>query len=340
MSRRPVAPQPRSSQTGVFKDLFQPSPEFPLRDHFPSRRPCDLVEVGAPASIQRLESFEIVGTLLPFKRLETAMQLKLAPVESRRPSSGPSSGPSSDPSADPSERNNLNDMMDMNNDKMQFAEEVLRELDDEGEDEPDKPTQPSQSSPIPDENVVLTVEVRRISNESMRIYMAGLVKRIVEETVQMKLRTDALPPTITYAEREVESTCSPILSRVVMMWSSSDQETSDNIADVVLSCRRLQGESPMEAFFREVFYPLGDNKFTLYPSGGLIPLPYDDPPSLFEVSSSRNTKWDFTSSFSLPQVLQDGRIQRRPTPLYSVFAGLEFQRLPNQLTSSRRQRLV
>ena len=332
MSRRPVAPQPRSSQTGVFKDLFQPSPEFPLRDHFPSRRPCDLVEVGAPASIQGLESFEIVGTLLPFKRLETAMQLKLAPVESRRPSS--------DPSAGPSERNNLNDMMDMDNDNMQFAEEVLRDLDYEGEDEPDKPTQPSQSSPIPDENVVLTVEVRRISNESMRIYMAGLVKRIVEETVQMKLSTDALPPTITYAEREVESTCSPILSRVVMMWSSSDQKTSDNIANVVLSCRRLQRESPMEAFFREVFYPLGDNEFTLYPSGGLIPLPSDDPPSLFEVSTSKNTKWDLTSSFSLPEVLQDGRIKRRPTPLYSVFAGLEFRRPPNQPTSSRRQRLV
>ena len=323
MSRRSVAPQPRSSQTGFFKNLLQFSPESPLNDHFPSRRPCDSVEVGAPASIQDIESFEIVGTLLPFKRLQDAMQLKLAPGASRRSSAGPS---------------------DYDDDDMQFTNEVLNDRNKyEGEDKLDQSEQSTravQSAPIPDENVVLSVEVRRISDETMRIYVAGLLKRVVEETIQFEFGTEALPPTIRYAEREVESTCSPILSRVVMMWSSSDQETSDNLANVVLSSMRAGGEIGLEAFFRDMFDPLGDNVFPLYPSGGFDPLPFDDPPPLFEVSTSMNTKWNLTSSFLLPLTIEDGRVLRRPTPMYPVFAGLEFTRLPNQPGSSRRQRIV
>lgn len=305
MSRRPP-PTPRPvAGSGVFKNLFDAKPEFPLKDGHPPQRPSP-VEVGAPFSVQGVRSFELVATFEPYELIPDAEKVILnggysgAPQAPQAPQGPSVLGP---------------DMQD-------FLQQTLANQ--------------ARLPPLADSASVLRIRVRRIVDTDARVGMAGVIRAFVESKVRPFLG-EAVWSKMRYAYREIESTCSPILSEYVMMWCSTDQESSDQFVNLVLDIQKPSYENPVEAFFRVLFG-------SFYRPDGTrvdpeVVLGASNESTKYTSTVSMQTKWNLNRPFVRP-ILRGGRLARESTLPVEVFAAREFTARPGQAASGQRQRLA
>lgn len=297
MSRRPPPVSSPVVGSGVFKNLFDTRPEFPLKDgHPPQRRPPS--PVGAPFSVQAVRSFELVATFDPYDQIPDAEQALL-----KGGSSASAQGPQ--------------------------AYQGPMTIDPELQDLLQQTLTGSTGPPVfADSAAVLRIRVRRIPDTGDRIEMARVIRAFVEAKVAPDL--GPMWSKIRYAYREVESTCSPILSEYLMMWCSTDQESSDKFTDLILDIPKPAYENPVEAFFRVLFGDL--NTF--------VDIGNSDEATTYKSVVSRQTKWELSRSFVRSVTLPNGRVRRESLPAVEVFAAREFTAQQGQAASGQRRRLA
>lgn len=294
MSRRPP-PNPRPAVgSGVFKNLFEAKPEFPLKDSHPLRR-LPRAAVGAPFSMEAVRSFELVATFDPYDLISETDKVLLNGGYLAAPQA--EQGPSF---------------------LGQEMQDLLEQTLAEGKRLP----------PLADSAAVLRIRVRRITDTDARVGMSSVIKAYVEARIRPVLGEEVWSK-IRYAYREVESTCSPILSEYAMMWCSTDQPSSDRFTDLIFNTPKPDYENYMEAFFRVLFGPLNTDVAIRDLSAEVT--------SYKSVVSSQ-TKWDLVRSFIRPVTMQNGRVLRQSTRAVDMFAARQFTAVPGQLASGQRQR--
>ena len=312
MSRRP----PRAPQSalggggggGMFKNLFEVKPEFPLSDgHPPQRKPLH-ADIGVPFTVQGVPSFEIVATFQPYESISDEDKAILEDQNGGR-----------------------NRVNGGRNRGMRQEVEILLDQFLLDQEMPDA---------FADSAVVLKLRLRRIVDAEHRIGMAIVIRKLVDQKLMPFF--NEVWPKIKYASHSAESTCSPILSEYSMMWCSTDMDSSDRFTKLLLGNARdgrrpntLIYNNPSETFFRIVFGEVGAD----------VNIDPDEEATTYKSAVSMQTKWSFGKSFILPRVFQDGRVSRdktdEPTEAFAArqFEAVAGQRAAGQRAAGQRQRL-
>jgi hypothetical protein len=315
MSARRVAGNAAPSASngdGMFKNLFDPKPEFPLMDGHPPQNRRGAQPPVAPTGVPwgtLPQTFEIVGTFRPFENIEEEDRIALE--------GGPSAASAASAASSSSDGSNQAGLSPEDYALLRQAEAMERQRAN-----PESEAQKSKFS----NSVVFSLRIRRILDDSAREEMATRIRTYTENklvalgSISYPNAQQILSTGVKHASHSYKYSCLP--EEKVLLWASTDDASRSLLTDIVL--RNPQPATAMQLFFTQyLFVPYGQT-LTFNQYGNQIPMPGDDGSVQYLHSKSYQTKWQINHQFIIrdPFPARLGQFQQS-VPL-SIFTASEF----------------
>ena len=293
----------------MFKNLFAPKPELPLTDGHPPRRlrtaaPVD-APVDAPMKPRLPSTFEIVGTLIPFDKIEEEDRMALQ-----------SDAPAPAAAADLDDESMVPGLSEAD---MRLLRQTL---------DGDRARTLAQGGQFAD-SLVFSLRIRRIRDDATRDAFEGTLRAYTERKMKAFAASHGLTnfdqvwTSVEYASHDYKYSCLP--TEKVLLWASTDDRSSQLFKDLILAYRWRRISSmyagngtDMENFFTSALFGPYESDVSLTASGYELPLPGEDPVQ-YRHTKSYKTKWDKRFRFSLPGLPVDAT-----APMRTIFAASEF----------------
>ena len=239
------APTSSSNGKGMFKNLFAPKPEFPLKDERPPQHlravaPLGM-PVGAPRAPEPPRSFELVGTLTPFEMIEDEDRVALeaatpevvaaAEAAARAEAARVEAEAEAEAEAAEAAAEVGTGDDDADDARKRMFQQIIQD-----QTRPPPPAQPPQQHPLAN-GVVFSLRIRRIRDgetlAAMETTIRAYTERKMKELTAMDPNSQQVWDTsVQYASHSYKYSCLP--EEKVLLWASKDKPSYDLLTKMIL----------------------------------------------------------------------------------------------------------
>jgi len=323
----------------MFKNLFAPKPEFPLKDERPPQHLRAVAPLGMPVGAPRApglpRSFELVGTLTPFEMIEDEDRVALeaatpeaaaaaaaaAAAEAEEAEEAEEAAAEAAAAAagtdDDVERGGAFQQALRDRRRAVEREEMLRQLMQDRIRPPPPPQQRQLAN-----GVVFSLRIRRIRDGETLAAMETTIRAYTERKMKQLTAMDPMSQQVwgtrvKYASHSYKYSCLP--EEKVLLWASTDKLSYDLLTKMIIFKDGWGGGWTMGRFWMDLFGQY-NSTFPLTTSGNALPMPDEADEVWYKHTKSYQTKWNLSFKFVYPSTWE----QTGLTESIPVFSASEF----------------